>query len=110
MNSVVSNLLYKLEQCDDYHNRCDYLMEHSEITYLLEYIKELHDLLDKYEEEHNTTFVEWSHGIKKMVDARKYLEDFYDNYYDYSFDEERDKIYTAIEMLEGEENEQGKDN
>mgnify|MGYP003318854575 CR=1 FL=1 len=28
MNSVVSDLLYKLEQCDDYHNRCDYLMEH----------------------------------------------------------------------------------
>lgn len=40
MNKIVYDLLLKLEQCDDRHNRCDYLMEHDEITYLLEYIEE----------------------------------------------------------------------
>lgn len=40
MNKIVYDLLLKLEQCDDRHNRCDYLMEHDEITYLLEHIEE----------------------------------------------------------------------
>ena len=40
MNKIVYDLLLKLEQCDDKHNRCDYLMEHDEITYLLEHIEE----------------------------------------------------------------------
>ena len=43
MNKIVYDLLLKLEECDDKHNRCDYLLEHSEITYLLEYIKELEE-------------------------------------------------------------------
>lgn len=48
MNKIVYDLLLKLEQCDDFHNRCDYLMEHSEITYLLEYIRQLQDENKKY--------------------------------------------------------------
>lgn len=40
MNSIVEDTLNKLRQCDDYHHRCDCLLEHSEITYLLEYIQE----------------------------------------------------------------------
>ena len=48
MNKIVYDLLLKLEQCDDRHNRCDYLMEHDEITYLLEYIEEKDKQLDKY--------------------------------------------------------------
>lgn len=43
MNKIVYDLLLKLEQCDDKHNRCDYLMEHDEITYLLEYIEMLEE-------------------------------------------------------------------
>lgn len=43
MNDIVYDLLLKLKECDDFHNRCDYLLEHSEITYLLEYIKELEE-------------------------------------------------------------------
>lgn len=46
MNKIVYDLLLKLEECDDKHNRCDYLLEHDEITYLLEYIKKLQQ---KYE-------------------------------------------------------------
>lgn len=48
MNKIVYDLLLKLEQCDDKHNRCDYLMEHDEITYLLEHIEEKEKQLDKY--------------------------------------------------------------
>ena len=43
MNKIIYDLLLKLKQCDDKHNRCDYLMEHDEITYLLEYIEMLED-------------------------------------------------------------------
>ena len=38
MTKTVYDLILRLQECDDKHNRCDYLMEHSEITYLLEYI------------------------------------------------------------------------
>ena len=37
----IEELLEKLKQCDDFHNRCDFLMEHSEITYMLDYITKL---------------------------------------------------------------------
>ena len=38
MSEIINELLEKLKQCDDFHNRCDFLMEHSEITYMLDYI------------------------------------------------------------------------
>ena len=38
---IIKELLEKLKQCDDFHNRCDFLMEHSEITYMLDYITNL---------------------------------------------------------------------
>ena len=38
---TIKELLEKLKQCDDFHNRCDFLMEHSEITYMLDYITNL---------------------------------------------------------------------
>ena len=41
MTKTVYDLILKLRECDDKHNRCDYLMEHDEITYLLEYIEYL---------------------------------------------------------------------
>ena len=37
----IKELLEKLKQCDDFHNRCDFLMEHNEITYMLDYITKL---------------------------------------------------------------------
>ena len=38
---MIKELLEKLKQCDDFHNRCDFLMEHDEITYMLDYITNL---------------------------------------------------------------------
>ena len=43
MTKTVYDLILKLRDCDDKHNRCDYLMEHDEITYLLEYIDYLQE-------------------------------------------------------------------
>ena len=40
-DEMIKELLEKLKQCDDFHNRCDFLMEHSEITYMLDYITNL---------------------------------------------------------------------
>ena len=51
---MIKELLEKLKQCDDFHNRCDFLMEHSEITYMLDYItslqqenEQLKEIIDK---------------------------------------------------------------
>ena len=54
MSEIIKELLEKLKLCDDFHNRCDFLMEHSEITYMLDYItnlqqenQELKEVIDK---------------------------------------------------------------
>ena len=47
---MIKELLEKLKQCDDFHNRCDFLMEHSEITYMLDYITKLQQENQKYKE------------------------------------------------------------
>ena len=47
---MIKELLEKLKQCDDFHNRCDFLMEHSEITYMLDYITNLQQENEKYKE------------------------------------------------------------
>lgn len=44
-NSIVPKILQKLTECDDGHNRCDCLLEHDEITYLLDYIDALENCL-----------------------------------------------------------------
>ena len=38
---MINELIEKLKKCDDLHDRCDYLIEHDEITYLLDYITNL---------------------------------------------------------------------
>ena len=53
VNSVVEDTLNKLKQCDDFHNRCDCLLEHSEITYLLEYIQQKENTIKKIENDIN---------------------------------------------------------
>ena len=65
-NEIIKELLEKLKQCDDFHNRCDFLMEHSEITYMLDYItnlqqenKQLKDNWNKLKKELKDTFEEF---------------------------------------------------
>lgn len=72
MNSVVEDTLNKLKQCDDFHNRCDCLLEHSEITYLLDYIQQKDKEIEKLKEREKKlqeSFRDWKKGIEK---ERKY--------------------------------------
>lgn len=38
---MVNDLLNRLRECDDFHKRCDYLLDHAEITHLLDYIEHI---------------------------------------------------------------------
>ena len=63
----VEELLEKLKQCDDFHNRCDFLMEHSEITYMLDYITKLQEENQKLKKE-NKILRENAEHNDKVVD------------------------------------------
>lgn len=47
---IIEQILNRLKDCDDFHNRCDYLLEHNEITYLLKYITELNERINRARE------------------------------------------------------------
>lgn len=71
MTKILYDLLLKLEQCDDKHNRCDYLMEHDEITYLLDYITNLEKRNENLKEDfkrHIDRINELSEGIKALTE------------------------------------------
>ena len=55
---IIKELLEKLKQCDDFHNRCDFLMEHSEITYMLDYITKLQQENKQLEENYDRIYNE----------------------------------------------------
>ena len=63
----LKELLEKLKQCDDFHNRCDFLMEHSEITYMLDYITDLQQENKKYKEVINKAIDFIDCHFKEMV-------------------------------------------
>ena len=48
--------------------------EENDIKLLQEENKKLKDLCDKYEEEHNTTFIEWQKDINIIDELEKYLK------------------------------------
>ena len=58
MSEIIKELLEKLKQCDDFHNRCDFLMEHSEITYMLDYITNLQQENKQLEENYDRIYNE----------------------------------------------------
>ena len=81
----IEELLEKLKQCDDFHNRCDFLMEHSEITYMLDYITKLqqeNQSLKKenkiLREKHNINdigLLDENYKLQKVIDkAIEYIE------------------------------------
>lgn len=87
-NDIVKDLIKKLRKCDDFHGRCDYLIEHSEITYLLEY-------LDSLKEE-----VEAVYSILEMQNKREYhskfLKDFQKEHGKHVFPD-HDEIYKRYD-------------
>ena len=60
-NNTIEDIISKIRQCDDYHDRCDYLLEHDELTYLLEYIDELHFFVKEIQNS-LATFYEKTYG------------------------------------------------
>ena len=74
---IIKELLEKLKQCDDFHNRCDFLMEHSEITYMLDYITKLqqeNQKLKKQLEEANEKIL-LLQASEPMLEYKKALEE-----------------------------------
>ena len=71
MSEIIKELLEKLKQCDDFHNRCDFLMEHSEITYMLDYITNL-------QQENKKLKDNWNYIKKMLKEARqeKYISGY----------------------------------
>ena len=82
MNSVVEDTLNKLKQCDDFHNRCDCLLEHSEITYLLDYIQQKENIIKEVRE-----------YIKQLLEYKK--EDYYKGV-------SLDYVERILDILEGD--------
>ena len=50
MSGVIEDILNKLKECDDFHDRCDCLLEHDEITYLLDYIQQKENIIKEVRE------------------------------------------------------------
>lgn len=67
MNSIVENLLKEMEKCNSKNNRCDYLLEHSEIDYLLEYIDQLQQERNNYKELYEKEKEKWEALKQKTI-------------------------------------------
>ena len=62
-NNTASKLIIeKLKKCDDFRDRCDYLMEHDEITYLLDYITNL----QQENQELNDSIIWWTNRFNAV--------------------------------------------
>ena len=84
MNKIVYELILKLEQCDDKHNRCDYLLEHDEITYLLEYITKLQQENKQLKKKYENAVADYELEKYKNSKAIEYIEhtELYEVVYD----------------------------
>ncbi len=56
------------------------IAEENDIKLLQEENKRLKELCDKYEEEHNTTFIEWKKDIKANKKAIEYINKYCEDY------------------------------
>ena len=63
MSKTVENIISNIRECDDFHNRCDYLLEHDEATYLIEEM----DRLKEIEQEHKKINGELRDTISKSL-------------------------------------------
>ena len=100
---IIKELLEKLKQCDDFHNRCDFLMEHSEITYMLDYIKQLqqeNQELKKELEEKNKPQI----FIDTQDVEERYAEGLYQDYLEEENKKYKNQQKEFIEWLTNEKN------
>lgn len=74
MNSTVKELLEKLKKCNFKNNRCDYLLEHSEIDYLLEYVEELQQENLELDKENNKLVAKLNKNKILQNEFKEWLE------------------------------------
>lgn len=70
-DTFTRKLLNNLELCDSLHNNCDYLLDHSDIDLLLDYIKRLENAI-------NTTIDSCSECVYSNWDEDEYYSGAYD--------------------------------
>lgn len=107
MNKIVYDLLLKLEQCDDKHNRCDYLMEHDEITYLLEHIEEKDKEIERLKEWKKDLLDENINLENIRKEANEFIKEHTNNFAEYL------DVYEAKELsniLEDDKDEKKEEN
>ena len=95
----IEELLEKMKQCDDLHNRCDFLMEHSEITYMLDYITKLQEenqKLKKQLEEKNKPQI----FIDTQDIEERYAEGLYQDYLEEENKKYKNQQKEFVEWLE----------
>ena len=92
MSEIIKELLEKLKQCDDFHNRCDFLMEHSEITYMLDYITNL-------QQENKKLKDNWNYIKKMLKEARQ--EKYISGYCGTCTDIDIDFLLDKMQELQG---------
>ena len=92
MSEIIKELLEKLKQCDDVHNRCDFLMEHSEITYMLDYITNL-------QQENKKLKDNWNYIKKMLKEARQ--EKYISGYCGTCTDIDIDFLLDKMQELQG---------
>ena len=92
MSEIIKEVLEKLKQCDDFHNRCDFLMEHSEITYMLDYITNL-------QQENKKLKDNWNYIKKMLKEARQ--EKYISGYCGTCTDIDIDFLLDKMQELQG---------
>ena len=91
---IINELLEKLKQCDDFHNRCDFLMEHSEITYMLDYITNLQQENKKLKKQ-----LEEKNKPQIFIDTKDMEERYAEGLYQDYLEEENKKLKEELDKL-----------
>ena len=79
--------------------------EENDIKLLQEENKKLKELCDKYEEEHNTTFIEWQKDIKANKKAIEYIEQILEFIISKNIKEEKreyERLEHIVNILKGD--------
>ena len=77
---LLKDYITNIQEENEYSNHCNEELRKkiTNLEYKIERLeednKQLKDLCDKYEEEHNTTFIEWQKDINIIDELEKYLK------------------------------------
>ena len=96
---MIKSILKNIEQCDDFHNRCDYLLEHDESTHLIEYITELEKENSRLKESLKNASSNYTKYIQERDDKIKRVTDHcYQQIFDLQIGWFPQDMYTTTEV------------